>query len=238
VTDTLGGASLEWSSEREAGTQNDHDVERRRMVEQQLVPRGIHDARVLDAMLRVPRHLFVPPEEARYAYGDHPLPIGDGQTISQPYIVALMLQEARIEPADVVLDVGTGSGYAAAVASELAARVVSVERHPELAAEAARTLNALGYPVTVVTGDGSLGWPEAAPYDAIVAAATGPQVPEAWRTQLADGARVVMPIGHSGRAQHLAVFTRMAEGGLVETNLGGVSFVPLLGEQAWPIDSA
>jgi protein-L-isoaspartate(D-aspartate) O-methyltransferase len=207
------------------------------MVEQQLVPRGIHDVRVLEAMGRVPRHLFVPPEEARYAYEDHPLPIGDGQTISQPYIVALMLQEARIGPDDSVLDVGTGSGYAAAVASELAARVVSVERHPELAAEAARILEALGYPVTVVTGDGSLGRPESAPYDAIVAAATGPHVPEAWLAQLADAGRVVMPIGHSGRAQHLAVFTRQTDGSLAETNLGGVSFVPLLGEQAWPTGS-
>jgi len=204
------------------------------MVEQQLVPRGIHDARVLDAMRRVPRHLFVPARQAPYAYEDHPLPIGDGQTISQPYIVALMLQEARIGPHDAVLDVGTGSGYSAAVASELAARVVSIERHPELAAEAARTLTGLGYPVTVVIGDGSLGRPEWAPYDAIVAAATGPRVPEAWLEQLADGARVVMPIGHAGRAQHLALFTRRADGSLVGSDLGGVTFVPLLGEQAWP----
>ncbi|MFF1571955.1 protein-L-isoaspartate(D-aspartate) O-methyltransferase [Leifsonia sp. NPDC058292] len=229
---------MRWfTCQQEAATQTDHEGGRRRMVEQQLVPRGIDDARVLDAMGRVPRHLFVPPEEAAYAYADRPLPIGDGQTISQPYIVALMLQEARILPENTVLDVGTGSGYAAAVASELAARVISIERHPGLASEAARTLAALGYPVRVVTGDGSLGWPDSAPYDVILAAATGPRVPPAWLDQLADDARVVMPVGAPGRAQHLALFTRDADGGLTETNLGAVSFVPLLGEQAWPGDA-
>ncbi|WP_431280033.1 protein-L-isoaspartate(D-aspartate) O-methyltransferase [Leifsonia poae] len=208
------------------------------MVERQLVPRGIVDQRVLDAMARVPRHLFVPPDAAAYAYDDHPLPIGDGQTISQPYIVALMLQEARIGPFDTVLDVGTGSGYAAAVTAELAARVVSIERHPALASDAAATLAALGYDVSVVTGDGSLGWPEAAPYDAIVAAATSPAVPEAWRDQLAVGGRVVVPIGRTRGAQHLALFERRADGMLTETNLGAVAFVPLLGEQGWPVEDA
>lgn len=204
------------------------------MVEQQLVPRGIEDQRVLDAMRRVPRHEFVPVEQVRYAYDDHPLPIGDGQTISQPYIVALMLAAARIGPEDAVLDIGTGSGYAAAVAAELAHRVVSVERHPDLAVTAAATLEALGYRVNVVTGDGTLGWPEGAPYDVIVAAATGPTVPRAWLDQLAPGGRIVMPIGHSGGAQHLAAFTRADDGTLRETNLGAVAFVPLLGEEGWP----
>ncbi|MFF1634284.1 protein-L-isoaspartate(D-aspartate) O-methyltransferase [Leifsonia sp. NPDC058248] len=204
------------------------------MVERQLEFRGIGDARVLEAMRHVPRHFFVGPEFARNAYDDHPLPIGDGQTISQPYIVALTLEAARIGPDDAVLDVGTGSGYAAAVASELAARVVSVERHPGLAESAERTLTSLGYSVQVVTADGSLGWPEGAPYDVIVAAATGPGVPDAWLAQLADGGRIVMPVGRSGGAQHLALFERGADGMLVETNLGGVSFVPLVGEQAWP----
>lgn len=203
------------------------------MVEQQLVPRGIEDQRVLDAMRRVPRHLFVPDEQARFAYDDHPLPIGDGQTISQPYIVALMLEAARIGPEDAVLDIGTGSGYAAAVAAELGHRVVSVERHPDLAVTAAATLEALGYRVNVVTGDGTLGWPEGAPYDAIVAAATGPSVPRAWLDQLASGGRIVMPIGHTGGAQHLAAFTVSATGDLTETNLGAVAFVPLLGEAGW-----
>jgi len=203
------------------------------MVEQQLVPRGIEDQRVLDAMRRVPRHLFVPDAQARYAYDDHPLPIGDGQTISQPYIVALMLEAARIGPEDAVLDIGTGSGYAAAVAAELGHRVISVERHPDLAVTAAATLEALGYRVNVVTGDGTLGWPEGAPYDAIVAAATGPSVPRAWLDQLASGGRIVMPIGHTGGAQHLAAFTVSATGDLTETNLGAVAFVPLLGEAGW-----
>lgn len=205
------------------------------MVEQQLVPRGIEDQRVLDAMRRVPRHLFVEPSAEPYAYEDHPMPIGDGQTISQPYIVALMLQAARIGPEDVVLDVGTGSGYAAAVASLLAHRVVSIERHPGLAVGAAATLDALGYRVEVVTGDGTLGWPSGAPFDVILAAATGPAVPGAWRAQLAPGGRVVMPVGRPGGAQHLAAFTRGDDGSLHETNLGGVAFVPLLGEQGWPV---
>ncbi|GAB3581682.1 hypothetical protein GCM10027406_23310 [Leifsonia lichenia] len=204
------------------------------MVEQQLVPRGIEDQRVLDAMRRVPRHLFVPDEQAGYAYDDHPLPIGDGQTISQPYIVALMLEAAKIGPEDAVLDIGTGSGYAAAVAAELGHRVVSVERHPDLAVTAAATLEALGYWVNVVTGDGTLGWADGAPYDAIIAAATGPTVPRAWLDQLAPGGRIVMPIGRTGGAQHLAAYTRAPDGTLAETNLGAVAFVPLLGEAGWP----
>jgi protein-L-isoaspartate(D-aspartate) O-methyltransferase len=215
-------------------TQIDHDRERARMVEQQLVPRGIEDRRVLEAMLRVPRHRFVAPEAARYAYDDRPLPIGDGQTISQPYIVALMLEEARIMPTDRVLDVGTGSGYAAALAAELAADVVSIERHAGLARSAAERLAALGYSVTVVTGDGSLGCPASAPYDVILAAATGPAVPTAWLDQLAGGGRIVMPIGRTGGAQHLARFERGTGGMLAEKNLGAVAFVPLVGEQAWP----
>ncbi|WP_281727834.1 protein-L-isoaspartate(D-aspartate) O-methyltransferase [Leifsonia sp. PS1209] len=219
-----------------SGTNTEFADERRRMVEQQLVPRGIEDQRVLDAMRRVPRHLFVPDEQARYAYDDHPLPIGDGQTISQPYIVALMLEAARIGPEDAVLDIGTGSGYAAAVAAELGHRVVSVERHPDLAVTAAATLEALGYRVNVVTGDGTLGWPGGAPYDVIVAAATGPDVPRAWVAQLAPGGRIVMPIGRAGGAQHLAAFTRTDDGGLVSTNLGAVAFVPLVGEAGWGPD--
>ncbi|MGN7800550.1 protein-L-isoaspartate(D-aspartate) O-methyltransferase [Leifsonia sp. 22587] len=215
-------------------TQYDHLTERARMVEQQLAARGIEDQRVLDAMRRVPRHLFVEPAAAPYAYEDHPMPIGEGQTISQPYIVALMLQAARIGPEDAVLDVGTGSGYAAAVAAELAHRVVSIERHPGLAVEAAATLEALGYRVEVVTGDGTLGWPARAPYDAIVAAATGPSVPPAWPAQLRPGGRIVMPVGRPGRAQHLAAYTLRKDGELHETNLGAVAFVPLIGDQGWP----
>lgn len=204
------------------------------MVERQLIPRGIVDQRVLDAMTRVPRHEFVPEGEVPYAYDDRPLPLGDGQTISQPFIVAQMLEAARIGPEDRVLDVGTGSGYAAAVAAELAHRVISVERIPDLAVVAAATLEALGYRVEVITGDGTRGWPAGAPYDAIVAAATGPSVPAAWLEQLAPGGRIVMPVGRSGGAQRLALFEREDSGELRETNLGAVAFVPLIGDDAWP----
>lgn len=207
------------------------------MVEEQLARRGIEDQRVLDAMRRVPRHLFVEESAAPYAYEDHPMPIGDGQTISQPFIVALMLEAARIGPEDTVLDVGTGSGYAAALTAELAHRVVSIERHPDLAVGAAATLEALDYRVEVVTGDGTLGWPAAAPYDAIVAAATGPSVPRAWAEQLRQGGRIVMPVGRPGGAQHLALFTRRDDGTLEETRLGAVAFVPLVGDQGWPTQS-
>lgn len=198
------------------------------MVEEQLVRRGIEDQRVLDAMRRVPRHAFVPAGGERYAYEDHPMPIGDGQTISQPFIVALMLEAARIGPEDSVLDVGTGSGYAAAVAAELGHRVVSIERHADLALTAAATLEVLGYRVNVVTGDGTLGWPQGAPYDAIVAAATAPSLPKAWPEQLARDGRIVMPVGRPGGAQRLALFERGADGGLHEHSLGAVTFVPLV----------
>lgn len=192
---------------------------------------------MLEAMENVPRHEFVPPDLLDYAYDDRPLPLSDGQTISQPYIVALTLEFARIGSDDVVLDVGTGSGYAAAVASELAARVISIERQPLLAASAAARLARLGYDVTVVTADGSLGRASDAPFDAIVAAATGPRVPETWTAQLAAGGRIVMPIGSPRGAQHLAAFTLGADGMLQERNLGAVSFVPLVGAEAWPDES-
>ncbi len=204
------------------------------MVQRQLRPRGIHDERVLEAMQHVPRHEFVPLDLIDYAYDDRPLPLSDGQTISQPYIVALTLEAARIVAADIVLDVGTGSGYAAAVAAELASRVVSIERQPRLAASARDRLSRLGYTVTVIDGDGSVGWPDGAPYDAIVAAATGPSVPVAWVEQLAPAGRIVMPIGSPRGAQRLAAFTLTAAGTLREKNLGAVSFVPLVGAQAWP----
>ncbi|WP_307794559.1 protein-L-isoaspartate(D-aspartate) O-methyltransferase [Leifsonia sp. TF02-11] len=214
-------------------TNREYAAERERMVEEQLVRRGIEDQRVLDAMRRVPRHEFVPEGSERYAYEDHPMPIGEGQTISQPFIVALMLEAARIGPEDSVLDVGTGSGYAAAVAAELGHRVVSIERHPELAVTAAATLEALGYRVNVVTGDGTLGWPDGAPYDVIVAAATGPTLPRAWPEQLTRQGRIVMPVGRPGGAQHLTVFERGADGDLHERSLGAVTFVPLVGHDGW-----
>jgi len=175
---------------------------RRRMVESQLRTRGISDQRVLDAMLRVPRHEFVPEPYRHQAYEDHPLPIGEGQTISQPYIVASMLEALALTPTDKVLEVGTGSGYVTALLAELAAQVISVERHASLAAEAQRTLDALGYKnVKVVVGDGTQGYPPDAPYDAITVAAAAPVLPPALLAQLNEGGRMIIPVGQPENQQ-------------------------------------
>ena len=204
---------------------------RERMVAEHIEARGIRDERVLDAMRRVPREEFVRPWSRANAYDDHPLPIDDGQTISQPYIVALTLEAALLRADDVVLDVGTGSGYAAAVAAELVGRVVSIERHEGLATAAAAVLKKLGYEnVTVVVGDGTLGYPTQAPYDAIVAAAAGPRIPQPWVEQLTDGGRIVMPVGDMGFGQVLTRATREPDGSLRMESFGGVTFVPLIGE--------
>ena len=211
-------------------------VERReRMVREQLVSRGVREPAVLAAMRRVPREEFVSPELRRRAYDDGPLPIEDGQTISQPYIVALMLQAAAIAPGDKVLEVGAGSGYASAVASLLGARVIAIERHAGLAASAGERLARLGFAnVEVHHADGSGGWPAAAPYDAILVAASGPKVPEVLRGQLADGGRLVMPVGASSWHQRLVRVTRRGADAFDEEDLGGVVFVPLVGEHGWP----
>lgn len=171
-------------------------VARRRMVESQVRARGIADQHVLNAMERVPRHEFVPEPFRRQAYEDHPLPIGEGQTISQPYIVAIMLEALALAPADRVLEIGTGSGYVTALLAEVAANVVSVERHAILAAEASRILDALGYKnVKVVVGDGTQGFPEDAPYDAITVAAAAPVLPPALLGQLNEGGQMIIPVG-------------------------------------------
>lgn len=207
---------------------------RERMLERDLRARDIHDERVLDAMARVPREHFVEAGMEASAYADAPLPIGAGQTISQPYMVALMAQAAGLRAGDRVLEVGTGSGYAAAVLGELAARVDSIERHPSLARLAARRLADLGYThVHVHEGDGSLGWAEGAPFDAIVVAAGAPAVPQALQDQLAVGGRLVVPIGPDGGLQRLFRYTRRSPGDLAAEDLGGVVFVPLVGEQGW-----
>lgn len=210
----------------------DPSVLRREMVDRQLRARGIRDPRVLDSMAAVPREHFVGPYDIHQAYDDFPLPIGAGQTISQPYVVAFTLEAARIGPDDVVLDVGTGSGYAAAVGSLIAREVWSVECVPELAQDAAKRLAALGYDnVHVVCADGSLGWPEHAPYDVIVSAAAAPQVPPAWKEQLAPGGRIVAPIeGTFG--QQLARLTLTGEGWRRE-DLLPVRYVRLIGEQGF-----
>jgi protein-L-isoaspartate(D-aspartate) O-methyltransferase len=203
------------------------DEQRSEMVETQLRARGIRDPRVLDAMSRVPREAFVPHDLARVAYADQAVSVAGGQTISQPYVVALTLDAARIGSEDVVLDVGTGTGYAAAVASLLAARVWSVERDVALAVAASERLRRLGFAnVRVAVGDGSRGWPAHAPYRAIVAAAAGADVPAAWVQQAAIGGRIVAPLGPRD-AQHLVRITRSATG-IVRETLAPVRYVPLV----------
>jgi len=207
---------------------------RGQMVERQIAGRGIREPALLDALRSVPREEFVAPADRPQAYGDHPLPIGCGQTISQPYIVALMIAAARIGAGDRLLEVGAGSGYAAAVMSRLAAQVIAVERQPELAAAARDRLARLGYSnVRIVDGDGSRGWPEDAPFDAILAAASGSHVPRPLVEQLAPGGRLVMPVGGQLWAQTLVKITRQADGRTSRENLGKVRFVPLIGEEAW-----
>jgi protein-L-isoaspartate(D-aspartate) O-methyltransferase len=204
------------------------------MVTSQVGRRGVTDGRVLDAMRQVPREAFVQAGMEEFAYEDSPLPIAAGQTISQPYIVALMIAAAQIKPSDRVLDVGTGSGYAAAVLSRLAAKVYSIERHRELASNARRALEQVGYSnVEVRHGDGTLGWTDAAPFDAILVAAGGPEVPEALRRQLKIGGRLIIPIGELGGTQELVKVIRDGEDRFHEEDLGPVTFVPLIGEAGW-----
>ena len=206
--------------------------EREQMVKYQIEDRGVKDARVLDAMRTVPRHLFLPEGDRPYAYRDSPIRIGSGQTISQPYIVALMTELLDVAPDHHVLDVGTGSGYQAAILGELAAEVHSIERHPELAERAQRNLGALGYTnVYVHVGDGTLGYPPDAPYDRIIVAASAPKIPDPLLKQLADGGRLVIPIG-SRFSQHLEVWNRQGKK-YKKTYSIPVVFVPLIGEAGW-----
>ena len=205
------------------------------MVERQLLRRGIRSERVLEAMRKIPREHFISPEFREQAYDDGPLPIEAGQTISQPYVVALMAEAAEIAPGDRVLEIGTGSGYAAAVLGALAGHVYTVERHPELAELARARLAALGAGnIAVRLGDGTLGWPEAAPFDAILAAAGGPEIPDTLKDQLAVGGRLVMPVGPDPHQQQLIKLTRKSATEFATEDLGGVLFVPLVGALGWP----
>ncbi len=205
------------------------------MVERQIERRGVRDASVLQAMRTVPRERFVALDLQQQAYEDTPLSIGEGQTISQPYIVALMVAAAAIGRRDHVLEVGAGSGYAAAVTSLLAKRVYAIERRPELARTAAERLRFLGYSnVEVKTGDGGGGWPEAAPFDAILVAAGGPAAPEILKRQLKIGGRLVAPVGADLQDQRLIRLIRTGEDAFAEDDLGGVTFVPMIGEYGWP----
>jgi len=205
---------------------------RKQMVETQLVPRGIKDERVLKAFLKVPRHEFVLPEEIDSAYGDFPLGIGSGQTISQPYMVACMTEHLALKGDEKALEIGTGSGYQAAILSELAKEVYTVERIYELAKSSAARFKRLGYEnIKVKAADGTLGWPQEAPFDAIIVTAAAPDVPKALVKQLKDGGRLIAPIG-SRMSQSLRIITKKS-GRTSATDGCSCIFVPLIGEQGW-----
>jgi protein-L-isoaspartate(D-aspartate) O-methyltransferase len=208
---------------------------RKEMVNGQLISRRIRDSAVLEAMAQVPREQFVPLEKVQFAYADSPVSIGQGQTISQPYMVALMTQALELSSDDRVLEIGTGSGYAAAVLSRIAREIYTVERHAKLARAAAARFRQLGYDnIHVRHGDGTLGWAEHAPYDAIVVTAGGPAIPEPLQEQLAVGGRLVIPVGPRPDLQELIRVRRYSEKAYGQERLGGARFVPLVGEAGWP----
>ena len=208
------------------------DEARQQMVDRQLAGRGITDERVLQAMREIPRHRFVPEDMWDMAYRDTPLPIGHGQTISQPYIVAYMTQMLHVSPDDRVLEVGTGSGYQVAILSRLAKQVYTIERVEELAQCAERVLKELGYGnVAFRIGDGGYGWPEVAPFDAVIVTAAAPEVPQPLVDQLAEDAHLVAPVGPAGY-QELVRLTKQGERAATE-HLVPVAFVPLVGEHGW-----
>lgn len=205
-------------------------IKRVEMVELQISARGITDEAVLEAMRIVPRHLFVPEDMTPFAYDDRPLPIGYGQTISQPYIVALMTESLQVQPGDKVLEIGTGSGYQAAILAELGADVYTIEIIPELARQAEDRLRKLGYEdIHVRNADGYFGWEEQAPFDEIIVTAAPDHLPQPLAAQLKNGGRLIIPIGPVGFIQTLWLFQKV-EGELQATNLGSVTFVPLTGE--------
>ena len=217
-----------------ADTMTNYAAEREAMIERQLRKRGITEPDILGAFLAVPREQFISEDHAHLAYGDHPLPIEANQTISQPYIVALMIQAAGIKPGDKVLEVGAGSGYAAAVISRIADKVIGIERQHDLVDVATERLRRLGYDnVEIVEGDGTKGCRGEAPFDAILAAASGSHVPRPLVEQLAPGGRIVMPVGEPGWVQELVKVTKQEDGILRQENLGEVRFVPLIGEEGW-----
>ena len=213
-------------------TEDNYTAERARMVDRQIAPRGVSDPRVLAAMRKVPRHRFIPSHLWDQAYGDYPLPIGEDQTISQPYIVALMTELLELKATDRVLEIGTGSGYQAAILAELAARVYSIDRVASLLARAEQILASLGYTnIKTRVGDGTLGWPEEMPFDAIIVTAGAPQVPRPLTEQLALGGRLVIPVGDTW-SQTLTCIRQTTDGLKFEYH-GGCRFVRLIGEYGW-----
>lgn len=207
---------------------------RERMVKHQIAGRGVRSKVVLDAMRKVPRERFLPRGQGLFAYDDSPLPIGEGQTISQPYIVAYMAEGLGLEGGEKVLEIGTGSGYAAAVLAEIAAEVYTIERVESLAAMASRSLEELGYEnVHVRCDDGTLGWPEQSPFDGILVSAGAPEVPETLKRQLRIGGRLVIPVGKGQSYQNLILVTRVEENDWTTLDLIAVRFVPLVGEEGW-----
>lgn len=205
-----------------------------KMIEEQIVARGVKDPRVLEAIQKVPRDKFVEESMILFAYEDSPLPISEGQTISQPYIVALMTEQAELNPQDRVLEIGTGSGYSAAILSLLASQVYSIERYPSLAETATQRLQTLGYHnITVLVGDGTLGHKGNAPYDAIIVTAAAPKVPEALLQQLAIHGRLIIPIGSHLGNQQLVRVRRSTENNYMYEELLAVRFVPLIGKEGW-----
>jgi protein-L-isoaspartate(D-aspartate) O-methyltransferase len=217
-----------------SGRIQDFAADREKMVAQQIEGRGIRDAALLAAMRAVPRHCFVDEPYREYAYSDAPLPIPAQQTISQPYVVALMISALELTPDSRVLEVGTGSGYAAALLSRMVEEVVTVERHLQLVEYARARLERLGYAnIRVFHGDGTLGNPEHAPYDGIIVAAGGPEIPVSLQRQLALGGRLVMPVGRRRRQQQLICLWRVGAAEFITQELGPVAFVPLIGSEGW-----
>ncbi|RLB06082.1 MAG: protein-L-isoaspartate O-methyltransferase [Deltaproteobacteria bacterium] len=223
---------MEKDGRREELKYTDFALARRKMVQEQLLARGIKDERVLRAMMKVPRHLFLEEGLWSQAYGDFPLPIGEGQTISQPYIVALMTEALRLKGDDKVLEIGTGSGYQAAILAELAERVFSIERISSLAAKARRILDELGYAnVLIKVSDGTYGWEEEAPFDGIIVTAGAPEIPKTLLRQLKVGGRLVIPVGNEYSQTLLRIARK--ESGYKEEDLGGCRFVRLIGDHGW-----
>jgi len=217
---------------KEMSSHYDYNKLRKMMVQQQIKARGIKAEKVLAAMGKVPRHLFVPSESVRYAYEDRPLSIGEGQTISQPYMVALMTACLELKGGEKVLEIGTGSGYQTAILAEIAAMVFTIERHSKLLSMAKEVLDKLGYQnFEAEVGDGSLGWEEKAPFDSIMVTAAAPEVPPKLIEQLAQGGRLVIPVGHYG-FQKLVKITKKDKR-LKRESITGCTFVPLIGEQGW-----